>query len=152
MRTVGIDWFEPYSAVLDSSAGVEWSRWFTGGKLNIAWNCLDRHATGPLANEIACIWEDEDQTQRVVTFAELLRDVNKLANGLQALGLRQGDRVALYMPMVIEVVVILYACLKLGLIAVPIFSGFGSGAAATRLEDSGARVCSPPIPSNAAAV
>jgi acetyl-CoA synthetase len=140
VRTVGIDWFEPYSAVLDTSAGVEWSRWFEGGKLNIAWNCLDRHAAGPAASHIACIWEDEDQTQRILTFAELHREVNLVANGLRALGLNQGDRVALYMPMVPEVIVILYACLKLGLIAVPIFSGFGFGAAATRLADSGARV------------
>lgn len=140
VRTVGIDWFEPYSTVLDTSAGVEWSRWFVGGKLNIAWNCLDRHATGPASDHVACVWEDEDKTQRILTFAELHREVNLVANGLRALGLQLGDRVALYMPMVPEVIVILYACLKLGLIAVPIFSGFGYAAAASRLENSGAKV------------
>jgi acetyl-CoA synthetase len=133
----GIEWFQPYDRVLDTSRGVEWSEWFLGGKLNIAWNCLDRHVATPRA---ACIWEGEDGPARTFSFAQLATQVNQLANGLAALGLRKGDRVALVMPMVPEVVMILYACFKLGLIVVPIFAGFGAGAIATRLENSGARV------------
>jgi acetyl-CoA synthetase len=137
VEEVGIEWFHPYDRVADLSRGVEWSEWFPGGTLNIAWNCLDRHVPG---GRIACIWEGEDGAVRTLTFAELADEVNRVANGLDALGLAKGDRVALVMPMVPEVVAILYACLKLGLIVVPIFSGFGSGAIATRLENSGARV------------
>ncbi len=132
----GIEWFEPYRDVLDTSRGVEWSQWFTGGKLNIVHNCLDRHAgrTNP-----AMIWESENGSRRQISFAELAADVNALAAHLRSLGLQKGDRVAMCMPMTPEVVTILYASLKLGLIVMPIFAGFGEGAIATRLEDSGAK-------------
>ncbi|MBZ5516081.1 MAG: AMP-binding protein [Acidobacteriia bacterium] len=140
VKEMGVEWFEPYTRVLDTSRGVEWSRWFVGGKLNIAWNCLDRHAQGAAASRPAIVWEGEDGSVRKLTFAELYGEVSRLAHGLEALGLGKGDRVALSMPMVPEVVVILYACFKLGIIVVPIFSGFGPNAFATRLEDSGARV------------
>jgi acetyl-CoA synthetase len=133
----GIEWFQPYDRVLDMSRGVEWSEWFLGGKLNIAWNCLDRHVA---SGKTACIWEGEDGAVRTLTFAQLAEETNRLANALAALGLEKGDRVALVMPMVPEVVTILYACFKLGLIVVPIFAGFGASAIATRLENSGARV------------
>jgi acetyl-CoA synthetase len=137
VREAGIDWFRKYDRVLDTSRGVEWSEWFPGGKLNIAWNCLDRHVA---SGNPACIWEGEDGAVRRLTFAQLAEDVNRLANGLGALGLGKGDRVALVMPMVPEVITILYACFKLGVIVAPIFAGFGAGAISTRLENSGARV------------
>ena len=133
----GIEWFQPYDRVLDTSRGVEWSEWFLGGKLNIAWNCLDRHVA---SGKTACIWEGEDGAVRTLTFAQLAEETNRLANALAAMGLGKGDRVALVMPMVPEVVIILYACFKLGLIVVPIFAGFGASAIATRLENSGARM------------
>jgi acetyl-CoA synthetase len=132
-----IEWFAPYETVLDTSRGVEWAQWFTGGKINIAWNCLDRYAA---SDKPAILFEAEDQAARSVSFAQLYADVSRLANGLRAMGLVKGDRVALCMPMVPEVVTILYACFKLGLIVVPIFAGFGPGAIATRLKDSGARL------------
>ena len=140
VRELAVEWFEPYQQVLDTSRGVEWSRWFIPGKLNIAWNCLDRHASGAGRDRPAVIWEGEDGIIRTLTFGELRRETDRLANALRALELAPGDRVALYLPMVPEVVMILYACFKLGLIAVPIFSGFGYGAAGVRLQDSGARV------------
>jgi acetyl-CoA synthetase len=139
-RELAVEWFEPYQRVLDASRGVEWARWFIPGKLNIAWNCLDRHADGAARDRLAVIWEGEDGGIRTLTFGELRRETDRLANALHGLGLAPGDRVALYMPMVPEVVMILYACFKLGLIAAPIFSGFGYGAMAVRLQDSGARV------------
>src|SRR5262245_58408616 len=139
VKHVGIEWFSPYEKVLDISNGVEWARWFVGGTLNIAWNCLDRHAKQSGGNA-ACIWEDESGATRTFTFRELHAEANRLANALEGLGLRPGDRVALFMPMVPEILTILYGCFKLGLVAVPIFSGFGPGALQTRLEDSGARV------------
>jgi acetyl-CoA synthetase len=137
VREAGIEWFQAYDRVLDTSRGVEWSEWFLGGKLNIAWNCLDRHVSS--AN-LACVWESEDGAVRTLTFAQVATDVNRLANALDALGLAKGDRVALVMPLIPEVITVLYACFKLGLIVVPIFAGFGATAIATRLRDSGARV------------
>lgn len=137
VREVNIEWFTPYERVCDVSAGVEWATWFTGGRLNIAHNCLDRHAT---VTRPAILWEGENGETRSITFDELRRLTNRLANAMKAMGLVQGDRIALVMPMVPEIVAILYAAFKLGLIVVPIFAGFGAHAIATRLEDSGAKV------------
>jgi len=138
MREMRVEWFEPYQQVMDMSRGPEWTEWFTGGRLNIAHNCLDRWAEDPA--RIACIWEAENGDTRTFTFADLRREANQVANGLRALGLVAGDRVALCLPMVPEIPSILYGCFKAGLIVVPIFAGFGTGAIATRLQDSGARV------------
>ena len=138
LREMRVEWFEPYRQVMDASRGPEWTRWFTGGKINLAHNCLDRWASDP--GRIACIWEGESGATRTVTFRELRDDANRMANTLTNLGLAPGDRVALCMPMVPEVLSILYGCWKAGLTAVPIFAGFGTGAIETRLADSGARV------------
>jgi acetyl-CoA synthetase len=137
IKELKLDWFQPYDSVLDTSQGVEWATWFNNGRINIAHNCLDRYAA---SGRTAIIAETEDGASREIGFAELQKDVNRLANALKALNLDEGDRVALCMPMVPEVVTILYACFKLGLIVVPIFAGFGAGAIATRLDDSSARV------------
>lgn len=137
MRRMGVEWFEPYHRVVDDSRGPEWTEWFVGGRLNIAHNCLDRWAA---TDRAACLWEGEDGQVRSVTFAGLRAEANRVANGLTALGLQPGDRVALAMPMVPEILSILYGCLKAGLTVVPIFSGYGTGAIEARLKDSGARV------------
>src|SRR5437899_588207 len=71
LKEIGVEWFTPFDRVLDTSRGVEWARWFTNGKLNIAANCLDRHARGPSANHVACLWESEDGSSRALTFAEV---------------------------------------------------------------------------------
>ena len=137
MREMRVEWFTRYREVLDLSGGPEWARWFRGGKLNIAHNCLDRWAG---TDRVACLWEGENGATRTVRFSELRNEANRVANGLRALGLEPGDRAALCMPMVPEILSILYGCFKLGVAVVPIFAGFGAGAIATRLEDSGARV------------
>ncbi len=137
---LGVEWFAPFTKVLDASRGVEWARWYIGAKLNIASNTLDRHARGARANRTAIVSESEDGTRRELTFAELAREVNQVANALRDLDLQPGDRVALVMPMVADVVTVLYACFKLGLVPVLIFAGFGAGAIESRLRDSGARV------------
>ncbi len=131
---IGIEWAAPYTRVLDDSRGPEWARWFVDGKLNIARNCLERH-TGP-----ACLWEGEDGSTRQLSFEELNAEASRLANALEALGLAAGDRVALLMPMIPEVISVLYGCFKLGLTAVPIFAGYGADAIQTRLADCGPRV------------
>ncbi|MFB6124256.1 MAG: AMP-binding protein [Haloferacaceae archaeon] len=132
-----IDFYEEYDRVRDDGEGPQFTDWYPGGTINIAHNVLDRYAETESAtrNRVACIWEGEDGDVREVTFHELHRQANKVANALEERGIGTGDTVALYMPMVPEVVSILYGCFKVGAIAVPIFSGFGVEATATRLED-----------------
>jgi acetyl-CoA synthetase len=137
MREMGVEWFEPCHQVMDASRGPAWTRWFSGGRLNIAHNCLDRWAG---SDRVACVWEGESGETRTVTFAGLQAEANRVANGLVALGLEPGDRIALCMPMVPEILSILYGAFKAGITVAPIFAGFGLGAIAARLEDSGARV------------
>jgi len=134
---LGIEFYEDYDAVRDDSEGPQFSRWYPGGELNIAHNVLDRHAAvdSERRNKVATIWEGEDGHIREVTFHELQRQTNKVATALEERGIGTGDTVGLYMPMVPEVVSILYGCFKVGAIAVPIFSGFGVDATATRIED-----------------
>jgi acetyl-CoA synthetase len=134
---LGIDFYEEYDAVRDDSDGPQFTDWYPGGELNIAHNVVDRHAESDSAtrNTVATIWEGEDGAVREVTYHELARESNRVANYLASVGVGTGDTVALYMPMVPEVVSILYGCFKVGAIAVPIFSGFGVDATATRLRD-----------------
>jgi acetyl-CoA synthetase len=138
MREMRVDWAAPYGRVLDASRGPEWARWFCGGRLNIAYNCVDRWVGEP--ERVACIWEAENGETGTVTFAQLRADANRVANGLLRLGMRAGDRAALCMPMTPAILPILYGCFKAGLTVVPILAGFGAGAIATRLQDAGARV------------
>ncbi|MFP9193367.1 AMP-binding protein [Natrialbaceae archaeon A-CW1-1] len=133
-----LDFYEPYDRVRDDTDGPQFTDWYPGGELNIAHNTLDRHAAleAETRNKVATIWEGEDGEVREITYHELHRQANKVANALEDRGVETGDTVGLYMPMVPEVVSILYGCFKVGAIAVPIFSGFGVDAVATRLEDA----------------
>jgi len=135
---LGVEFYEPYDRVRDNTDGPQFSSWYPGGQINIAHNVLDRHAAveSPNRNRVACIWEGEGGDVREITFHELARQSNKVANALAERGIETGDTVGLYMPMVPEVISILYGCFKIGAIAVPIFSGFGTEATATRIRDS----------------
>ncbi|UPM44027.1 AMP-binding protein [Halocatena salina] len=135
---LGIEFYEPYDRVRDDTEGPQFTDWYPGGTINIAHNTVDRHARpdSPTRNSVATIWEGEDGTVREVTYHELHRESNKVANALVERGIETGDTVGLYMPMVPEVVSILYGCFKVGAIAVPIFSGFGVDATATRIGDA----------------
>jgi acetyl-CoA synthetase len=137
---LGIDFFEPYTQVLDASKGPEWPRWFVGGCLNLTYNCVDRHAASDRSSEPALLWEGEDGALRALSYEELGDEVNRVANGLSALGVGKGDVVAVYMPMVPEAVIAAYGAAKIGAIYLPVFSGFGAPAIATRLQDAGAKV------------
>ncbi|WP_158057668.1 AMP-binding protein [Halorussus halophilus] len=134
---LGIDFYEDYDTIRDDSEGPQFSKWYDGGELNIAHNVVDRHAApdSETRNKVATIWEGEDGEVREITYHELHRQSNKVANALEERGIEAGDSVGLYMPMVPEVVSILYGAFKVGAIAVPIFSGFGVEATATRIED-----------------
>jgi acetyl-CoA synthetase len=134
---LGIEFFDHYSKVLDTSKGIQWAIWFVGGTTNLTHNCVDRHAaTTPGATAI--VWEGEDGVTRRLTYEELRDEVDRFANALVELGIRSRDTVGIFMPMIPENVVAMYACSKIGAIWLPIFSGFAASAVAARLDDAGA--------------
>jgi acetyl-CoA synthetase len=148
-KFAGVKWHKSYSTLLDQSGGFAWAKWFVGGQLNIAFNCLDwqlrkgeqagvRVSVG--AEHLAIIWENEDGSRRSLTYGELDDLSGRVAGLLAKLGVQSGDAVGIYMPMVPEVVAVFFGCLKLGAVAVPIFSGFGARALAARLADCQAKV------------
>ena len=140
IEDLGLEFFEPYERILDASQGPEWPRWFVGAQVNLTHNCVDRHAAGPLADSPAILWEGEDGATKVLSYAELSSQVNRVANGLKALGIGEGDPVGIYMPMIPEAAIASYACAKIGAIYMPVFSGFGAPAISTRLNDAKARL------------
>jgi acetyl-CoA synthetase len=134
-----IEFYHPYSQVVDLSNGVAWPRWVVGGKMNIVHNCLDKYMGTEVADRLALISENEKGEVCTFTYRELYRQVNQLARALRALGLRKGDAIGLYMPMTCEIVVAMLAIAKIGAIILPLFSGYGPGAVASRLADADAR-------------
>ncbi|HUX50854.1 MAG TPA: acetate--CoA ligase [Spirochaetia bacterium] len=137
-RARELSWFKPWNKVMNwTPPHVEW---FVGGKLNITYNCLDRHLAGPRRNKAAIIWEAEDGAIRTVTYLQLHREVCKFANCLKDLGVKKGDRVAIYMPMVIEAAVSMLACARIGAIHNVVFGGFSADSLAERINDSKAKV------------
>ena len=136
--TSWIDFYKPYQQLLDLERGKEFARWCCGGTTNIVLNALDRHGSTALWDAPALIYEAEDGTVRNWSYAELDREVCRLAGGLRALGIGQGEVVAVYLPNVPEAVFGLLAVAKIGAIVMPLFSGFGAEALRTRLVDSGA--------------
>jgi acetyl-CoA synthetase len=139
VKDLGIEFTTPYKRVLDSSDGPAWSKWFIGGRVNLTYNCVDRHVAAGRGDHLAVIGEGEDGTVRVLTYGELAREVDAIAAGLRELGIGKGDPVAVFMPMVPEAVISAYAIAKLGAIYMPIFSGFAPQAVAARLQDAGAK-------------
>ncbi|QZP38337.1 AMP-binding protein [Halobaculum magnesiiphilum] len=131
-----IDFYEEYDSVRDDTDGPQFSDWYPGGEINVAHNVVDRHAAGDARDDVACVWEGEPGDVREVTFGDLHEQSDRVANYLESRGVETGDTVGLYMAMVPEVMSILYGCFKVGAIAVPIFSGFGVDATATRIDDS----------------
>ncbi|MGZ4212416.1 MAG: acetate--CoA ligase [Actinomycetota bacterium] len=134
---LGIEFFHPYRAVVETPKGIPWAIWFGGGTINLTYNCVDRHAAAA-PDRRALVWEGEDGATRALTYGELRREVDRFANGLRSLGIKAGDAVGIYMPMIPENVVALYACSKIGVIWLPIFSGFAPAAVTARLQDANA--------------
>jgi acetyl-CoA synthetase len=134
-----IRFFEPYTQILDLSEGLPWARWCVGGQLNIVHNCLGKWIGSPTQNRAALRWEGEEGGSRVLTYRDLYWEVNRLANALRDLGLGKGDAVGLYMPMVPEIAIALLAIAQIGGVILPLFSGYGAGAMATRLVDADAK-------------
>jgi acetyl-CoA synthetase len=134
-----LHWDTRWTQVLDWS-NAPFAKWFVGGKLNIAYNCVDRHVEAGNGDRIAYHWEGEPGDTRTITYADLLREVSKAANALASLGLVAGDRVAIYMPMIPETVVAMLACARLGLTHSVVFGGFSAEALRARIEDAEAKL------------
>jgi acetyl-CoA synthetase len=139
VEDIGIEWYEPYTAVRDSSRGIEWTTWFTGGRINLVHNCVDKNVRDR-PDQVALISEYEDGAVRQLTYAELDREVCRLAAAMGQLGVGRGDAVGLFLPMIPEVVISLLAVAKLGAIFIPLFSGYGAEAIAVRLADAEAKL------------
>ncbi|HET7399103.1 MAG TPA: AMP-binding protein [Intrasporangium sp.] len=137
VRDLGLPFRQPYTQVLDVSKGIEHPDWFIGGRLNVVDACLERWRDDPDAAErLAVVHETEDGTTRSLTYRELTEQVERAAAGLRRLGIGKGDAVALFLPMVAEAVVSLYAVARLGAVLVPLFSGFAPTAIASRIQDA----------------
>jgi len=129
-----LHWFKPWDKVLEWD--LPWARWFVGGKLNLSYNCVDRHALGVRRDKTALIWEGEPGEIRRLTYAELHAEVQRFANALKSLGIKKGDRVAVYMGMTPELAIALLACARIGAVHSVIFGGFAANAIADRVNDS----------------
>jgi acetyl-CoA synthetase len=129
-----LDWFAPWDTVLEGEMGT--ARWFTGGKLNLSHNCVDRHASGTRKDKIALLWEGEPGEIRRITFGELSLLVQQFASVLKGLGIVRGDRVAIYMGMTPELAIAMLACARIGAVHSVIFGGFAAQAIVDRVNDS----------------
>jgi acetyl-CoA synthetase len=138
VQDLGIEFFDPYDRVMDTSEGIPWAKWFVGGTINLAHVTCDTWAERtPRATAI--LWEGENGEARRVSYAELRDLADRLASGLRSLGIRERDAVGIFMPMAPETVAATLACAKLGAVYLPIFSGYAADAVATRLADAGAK-------------
>ncbi|QSE80283.1 AMP-binding protein [Rhodococcus koreensis] len=141
VRDLGLPFRSPYREVLDTSRGIEYPEWFVGGTSNVVDACLERWLADPaVADRTAVAHEAEDGTVRSLSYRELAADVERAAAGLRELGVGKGDAVALYLPMIPEAVVSVYAVARLGAVLVPLFSGFAPSAIASRIQDADAKV------------
>jgi acetyl-CoA synthetase len=130
-----LHWFKPWDKVLEWN--LPWVKWFAGGRTNLSYNCVDRHALGARRDKTALIWEGEPGEIRRMTYGELHVEVQRFANALKALGIKKGDRVAVYMGMTPELAIALLACARIGAVHSVIFGGFAANAIADRVNDSG---------------
>lgn len=135
-----VEWFAPYNKVLEE-ADAPFYKWFVGGKINISYNCLDRHVISRRKNKAAIIWQGEPEgDRRVITYYELYRRVTRFANALKKLGVKKGDRITIYMGMVPELVVAMLACARIGAIHSIVFGGFSSSSLRDRINDAKSKV------------
>jgi len=133
-----LSWFTPFETTLEWE--LPFARWFTGGELNVAYNCVDRHVERGLGTKVAYHWIGEPGDTQTITYADLQGRVNRAANALTTLGVALGDRVAIYLPMIPELPVAMLACAKIGAPFTVVFGGFSAEALADRINDAGAKV------------
>jgi len=140
IKDIDIAFYRHYDKVVDMSHGKPWATWWIGGRMNIVQSCLDRHRDVESRDKVAVIWEGEPGDVRELTYGELDRHVCKLAGALRRLGVRPGDRVGIFMPMCPEVAIAVLATAKIGAVIIPLFSGYGPEAIASRLRDGEAKL------------
>ncbi len=133
-------WYKKWERVLEANFTEADHKWFIGSKLNVSENCLDRHAKGPRKNKAAIIWEGDIGDSRSLTYQELYYQVNKFANVLDKFGIKKGDRVCIYLPMIPELSIAMLACARIGAIHSVVFGGFAAEALRDRIQDSGAKM------------
>jgi len=138
-RARGLHWHKPFTEVLDWS-NAPFAKWFADGEINVAYNCLDRHVLAGNGDRVAIHWEGEPGDSRSITYAELTADVKRAANVLLGLGIGQGDRVAVYLPMVPEAVVAMLAIARIGAVHSVVFGGFSSESLRSRIDDASAKL------------
>ena len=134
----GLDWFQKWERVLEWDP--PFAKWFVGGKLNVSYNCIDRHLTAGRRNKAAIIWEGEPGDWKVYTYWDLYREVCRFANGLKSLGVRKGDRVTIYLPMTPELPIAMLACARIGAPHSVVFGGFSAESLRDRINDSESKV------------
>ena len=134
-----LHWYKKWDKVLNED-DAPFFKWYEGGKTNMSYNCLDRHLDSPTKNKAAIIFEGEPGDERVLTYRDLWREVNKFANVLKKLGIKKGDRVAVYLPMIPELPITLLACARIGAIHSVIFAGFSAESIKDRVLDSQANL------------
>ena len=130
-----LDWFRKWDTVLDWSE-APFAKWFIGGKLNVSYNCIDRHVKNGRRNKAAIVWEGEPGDWKVYTYGDLLREVCQFANGLKSLGIKKGDRVTIYLPMTPELPIAMLACARIGAPHSVVFGGFSAESLRDRINDS----------------
>jgi acetyl-CoA synthetase len=133
-----LHWFKPWETVLDDS-NPPFCKWFVGGELNVSYNCLDRHVQAGLGERVALHWRGEEGSERDITYAALLAEVQRFANALKDLGVSKGDVVGIYLPMIPEVIVAMLACARIGAPHNVVFGGFSAEAVRERMEFSAAK-------------
>src|SRR5438034_6653053 len=133
-----LHWFAPWDRVMEWDP--PWVRWFLGGKINAAYNCLDRHVESGGGDKVAFYWEGEPGGERVLTYRQLYEEVCRLANGLKSLGVAKGDRVAIYLGMIPELPIAMLACARIGAPHSVVFGGFAASALRDRINDAEAKV------------
>lgn len=133
-----VEWFEPWDTVLDWQ--LPYSKWFEGGTLNVAYNCLDRHVNAGNGGKVAIHWEGEPGDTRKITYQDLLDEVSQFANVLKDLGVQKGDRINIYLPMIPEAAVAMLACARIGAAHSVVFGGFSSQSLSDRINDAEAKV------------
>src|ERR1700689_3540367 len=131
-----LHWFKKWDKVLEWN--LPWAKWFVGGQINLSYNCLDRHVNSPRKNKAAIIWESEPGEIRTYTYQQLHREVQKFANVLKSLGVKKGDRIAIYMGMTPELPIAMLACARIGATHTIVFGGFSAQALIDRINDCGA--------------
>ena len=137
-RAQRLSWMRQWDAVLTWDPPN--AQWFAGGKINACVNCVDRHIEGPRKNQAALIWEGEPGDTRTLTYLDVHREVNQFASALRQLGVKKGDRVAIYLPMIPELMLAMLACARLGAIHSVVFAGFSAQSLAERIDDAGAKL------------